>query len=49
MKRAVSLEMSKDGTWWKCGGRARKITERQADRVMAALAEIFAQHLARQR
>ena len=47
MKRAVSLEMSIDGVWWKCGGRVRKITERQADRVMSALAEIFAAHAAR--
>lgn len=41
MKRAISLKMSKDGTLWECGGRVRKITERQADRVMAALAELF--------
>lgn len=47
MKRAVSLEMTSDGVWWKCGGRVRKITSRQADRVMAALTEIFAAHAAR--
>ncbi len=47
MQRAVSLEMAMGGVWWKCGGRVRKITSRQADRVLAALAEIFAAHAAR--
>lgn len=45
MRRAVSLEMSRDGTWWRCGGRCRKISERQADRVMQALAELFLKKL----
>lgn len=41
MRRAVSLKMSRDGIWWECGGRARRITGRQADRVLAAIAELF--------
>jgi hypothetical protein len=47
MTRAVSLEMSKDGAWWKCGGNVRKISSRQAERVLERLAEIFAAHAAK--
>lgn len=47
MQHTIELEMSKDGVWWKCGGRVRRITDRQADRVLEALAELFATYAAK--